>query len=98
MRWVERSSANNVVLGEQHGSDGNEKSELKHAGDEGAVDRANSKPVPPSANEHSDGIESNNGVCDAHEDGDCGELRALGEAVDVTVLIKLNFLLQEIPV
>ena len=56
MRLVKRAGTHSVVLSEHQGTNGNEESELDHAGDERAVDRADSPSVPPGANEHSKGI------------------------------------------
>ena len=96
MRLVKRAGAYSVVFGEHQGSDGNEKSELEHAGNERAVDRANSPSVSPGANKHSDGIQANDGVHDTHENAHNGELRSFSEAVSITVFVHIDLVLQQI--
>ena len=95
---IQRACADSVPFCEQEGSDDTKKNELEEAGEEGAVDGADSPSVPPGANEHANGIDANNCVCNAHKNGHYCELRALGETVDITVFIKFYLLLQEIPI
>ena len=94
MRRVKRAGTHSVVLSKHQGSNGYEKSKLEYAGGEGAIDRADSPSVSPSANKHEEGIQTNDAVRDTHENGHNGELRTLGEAVGITVFVKINLVLK----
>jgi hypothetical protein len=83
----ERARAQSIILCEHEGADNTKNNELEEAGEEGAVDGADSPSVPPSSNEHEKCVETDDTVDDAHEGSDQSKLRSRFLAVDVTVLI-----------
>ena len=93
-----RAAADGVVLGEEKGSDDDRKDELAQAGGESADDRAESPSVSPGANEHEEGIKTNETVGEAHEASDHGEVGSGGLAVDVAILDQINVVSEEISV
>merc|ERR1739844_446424 len=51
-RRCKRAGAHSIILCEQKGTDDTKDNELEEAGEEGAVDGADSPSVPPGSNEH----------------------------------------------
>ena len=72
-----RETAHCVVLGEQKRGGNNQHDQLQEEREEGAVERAESVPVEPNADEHDNGVGGDHSVGHAHDDGDDGELGAL---------------------
>jgi len=63
---------------------------LEQAENHGEVDGADSESVSPGANEHEKGVKADQAVNSAQKDSDERELRALGLAVNITVINQVN--------
>jgi len=83
---VHRSGAHGVVLGEEEGSAGGKDSKLEDAHEQSAVDGADSPSVSPRANEHEQGVQTDQTEEGAHKGGEKGHLGALSLAVDVAIV------------
>ena len=92
----ERATADSVILCYQKSTDYTEDNELEQAGEESAVNGADSPSVSPGSDEHEKRVKADNTVNNAHECCDQSQLRACLLAVDVTVIDQFYKILEEV--
>ena len=95
---VHRSGAHGVVLREQEGGAGGKDGKLEDAHEQSAVDRADSPSVSPCADEHEQGVQTDQTEEGAHEGGKEGHLGALSLAVDVAIVNHVEPVLEVVSV
>jgi hypothetical protein len=91
----ERARADGVPSVAEDDSGDDDDAELEEAGEEGAVDGQNAILVPECTDEHEEGVEGDDAEAELVEAGDQGELRALSQAVNVTVFEEGDSVLQQ---